>query len=323
VFKNLRNINWSELSGLLVGAALAVIICIGAIMLVLKLEAEGILWKYEYTLYSDLATGQGLGKGTKVQINGVNVGTVKEISLAEQGTASAVRLELTIDTVYKKWITNKSIVFATRDQNIISERVLNIDISQRGDKILEHGDILKAGTAQDIETVLKTANELIASISALIIVGDSLLKLAMDTSATIGMLLGSRILYDQLDFAVRNINGLLKDVGGVVDDVDGMVKTMSSGVPKAMAFADTLSTNIMGVMGKAGVMMNSLDSTLRNVSGLVDDLAPVVGSVGNLLTDGSQAINKTDDLVGGVSKFWFIRGKIPKKDTIPLLEDAW
>jgi len=308
---------------LLVGAALAVIICIGAIMLVLKLEAEGILWKYEYTLYSDLATGQGLGKGTKVQINGVNVGTVKEISLAEQGTASAVRLELTIDTVYKKWITNKSIVFATRDQNIISERVLNIDISQRGDKILEHGDILKAGTAQDIETVLKTANELIASISALIIVGDSLLKLAMDTSATIGMLLGSRILYDQLDFAVRNINGLLKDVGGVVDDVDGMVKTMSSGVPKAMAFADTLSTNIMGVMGKAGVMMNSLDSTLRNVSGLVDDLAPVVGSVGNLLTDGSQAINKTDDLVGGVSKFWFIRGKIPKKDTIPLLEDAW
>ena len=308
---------------MLVGAALAVIICIGAIMLVLKLEAEGILWKYEYTLYSDLATGQGLGKGTKVQINGVNVGTVKEISLAEQGTASAVRLELTIDTVYKKWITNKSIVFATRDQNIISERVLNIDISQRGDKILEHGDILKAGTAQDIETVLKTANELIASISALIIVGDSLLKLAMDTSATIGMLLGSRILYDQLDFAVRNINGLLKDVGGVVDDVDGMVKTMSSGVPKAMAFADTLSTNIMGVMGKAGVMMNSLDSTLRNVSGLVDDLAPVVGSVGNLLTDGSQAINKTDDLVGGVSKFWFIRGKIPKKDTIPLLEDAW
>jgi len=323
MFKNLRNINWSELSGLLVGAALAVVICVGAIMLVLKLEAEGILWKYEYTLYCDLATGQGLGKGTKVQINGVNVGTVKDISLAEHGTASAVRLELTIDTIYKKWITNKSVVFATRDQNIISERVVNIDISQKGNRILEDKEYLIGGTAQDIETVLKTANELIASISNLVIVGDSLLKLAIDTNATIGMLLGSRALYDRLDNAVRMLNGVLKDVDGVVGDVDGMVRTMNSGVPKAMAFADTLSTSVMEVMGKAGVMMNSLDSTLRNVSGIVDDLAPVVGSVGNILTDGSQTINKTDDLVGGVSKFWFIRGKIPKKDTIPLLEDAW
>lgn len=323
MFKNLRNLNWSELSGLLVGAALAIVICIGTIMLVLKLEAEGILWKYEYTLYCDLATGQGLSKGTKVQINGVNVGTVKEVSLAEHGAASAVRLELTIDTIYKKWITNKSVVFATRDQNIISERVVNIDISQKGNRVLEDKEYLIGGTAQDIETVLKTANELIASISNLVVLGDSLLKLAIDTNATIGMLLGSRVLYDRLDYAVRELNGLLKDVGGVVDDVDGMVKTVNDGMPKAMAFADTLSTSVMEVMGKAGVMMGSLDSTLRNVSGMVDDLNPIVGSVGNIITDGSQTLNKTEDLVGGVSKFWFIRGKIPKKDTIPLLEDAW
>jgi len=308
---------------LLVGAALAIIICVGAIMLVLKLEAEGILWKYEYTLYCDLATGQGLGKGTKVQINGVNVGTVKEMSLAEHSSANAVRLELIIDTIYKKWITNKSVVFATRDQNIISERVLNIDISQKGDRVLEDKEHLIAGTAQDIETVLKTANELIASISELVVVGDSLLKMAIDTNATIGMLLGSRSLYDRLDGAVNGLNSLLRDMGGIVGDVDGIVKTMGDGMPKALAFADTLSTSVMDVMGKANVMMGSLDSTLRNVGGMVDDLAPVVGSVGNILTDGSQTLNKTDDLVGGVSKFWFIRGKIPKKDTIPLLEDAW
>ena len=308
---------------MLVGAALAIVICVGTIMLVLKLEEEGILWKYEYSLYCDLASGQGLGKGTKVQINGVNVGTVKDISLAEKESVSYVRLELTIDTLYKRWITNKSVVFATRDQNIISERVVNIDISQKGDRILGDKEYLIAGTAQDIETVLKTANELINSISNLVVVGDSLLKLAIDTNATIGMLLGSRILYDRLDNAVREVNNLLRDVGVVVDDVDNMVKTVSDGVPKAMAFADTFSTNIMEVMGKAGVMMTSLDSTLRNVSGLVDDLAPVVGSVGNILTDGSQTLNRADDLVGGVSKFWFIRGKIPKKDTIPLLEDTW
>ena len=308
---------------MLVGAALAIIICIGAIMLVLKLEEEGILWKYEYTLYCDLTSGQGLGKGTKVQINGVNVGNVKEIALAENNGGSYVRLELTIDTIYKKWITDKSIAFATRDQNIISERVMNIDISHKGNRILADKDTLKAGMAQDIETVLKTANELIISISDLVRVGDSLLKMVIDTNATIGMLLGTRSLYDRLDNAVVELNSLLKDASVIARDVDGMVESVNKGMPKAMAFADSFSVSVMDVMGRAGTIMNSLDSTLQSVGGLVDNLSPVIGSVGNIITDGSQTIDKTDDLVGGVSKFWFIRGKIPKKDTIPLLEDAW
>ena len=308
---------------MLVGAALAIIICIGAVMLVLKLEEEGILWKYEYTLYCNLASGQGLGKGTKVQINGVNVGSVKDIALAENNGGSYVRLELTIDTIYKKWITDKSIVFATRDQNIISERVVNIDISHKGDKVLEDKEYLIPGTAQDIETVLKTANELIISISDLVRVGDSLLKMVIDTNATIGMLLGTRILYDRLDNAVIGLTSLLKDASVIARDVDGMVESVNNGIPKAMAFADSFSVSVMEVMGRAGSIMNSLDSTLQSVGGLVDNLSPVIGSVGNIITDGSQTLDKTDDLVGGVSKFWFIRGKIPKKDTIPLLEDAW
>jgi hypothetical protein len=48
-----------------------------------------------------------------------------------------------------------------------------------------------------------------------------------------------------------------------------------------------------------------------------------VGTAGNLISDGSQAINKADDFMGGVSKIWPVRNKIPKKDTIPLLEEAW
>ncbi|MCL2282444.1 MAG: MlaD family protein [Fibromonadales bacterium] len=330
MFKVLRNINWSELSGLLVGAALAITICVATIVLVLKLEEEGVLWKDEYTLYSNFVSGQGLSKGTKVQINGVNVGSVNNISLDNEGSVSFVKLELIIDTQYKKWVTDKSVVYATRDQNIISERVLNIDISQKGSRILENNEYLAAGTAQDIETVLKTANELIASINQLVIAADTLLGMIKDTNTTVGMLLGSRILYNNLDFASVELNKLLSSAGGLMVDVDGMFKIVNSAMPKAMAFADTLSSSVMGLMGglddltgRASILMNSLDTTMRNVGGMVNDMNSMVGSVGNIITDGSQTLNKADDLVGGVSKFWFIRGKIPKKDTIPLLEEAW
>jgi phospholipid/cholesterol/gamma-HCH transport system substrate-binding protein len=328
MFKLLRYIDWSELSGLLVGAVLAVVMCVSMFILVAKLQQGGILGKKEYNLYCDLVSGQGLHKGTNVQINGVDIGNVEEISL--DSISGLVKLKLTIDVKYKRWITNKSVVYATRDQNIISERVVNIDISQVGDKILSDEDYLIAGTAQDIETVLKTANELIDRIGKLVVAADTLLKMVVDTNTSVGALLGSRVLYNQLDYATKRLNGLLADANGVMFRVDGVFKTIGGGMPKASAFADTLTTGVTGLVnnlnnltGRASILMNSLDTTMHNLSNMVNGLNTVMGTTGNLITDGSQTLNRADDFMGGVSKFWFLRSKIPQKDSIPLLEDTW
>jgi phospholipid/cholesterol/gamma-HCH transport system substrate-binding protein len=327
MFKLLRYIDWSELSGLLVGAVLAAVICVSVFILVAKMQQSGIIGKKEYNLYCDLVTGQGLRKGTNVQINGVTIGSVEEISLTESGL---VRLKLILDVKYKRWITNKSIVFATRDQNIISERVVNIDISQVGDKILSDDEFLIAGTAQDIETVLKTANELIDKIGKLVVVADTILKMIIDTNTSVGALLGSRIVYNNLDFATVKLNKLLGEAGGVLFRVDDVFKTVNNGMPKAAAFADTITAsttelvnNLNNLTNRASIILNSLDTTLRDVNKVVESLNNVMGTTGNIITDGTQTLNRADDFMGSMSKFWFIRNKIPKKDSIPLLGDTW
>jgi phospholipid/cholesterol/gamma-HCH transport system substrate-binding protein len=328
MFKRLPNIDWSDFSGLLVGAVLAIAICVSAYILVAKLHQEGVLGKKEYNLYSNLVSGQGLRKGTTVQINGVDVGSVGDVLLNENGS---VKLKLTIDTEYKPWITNKSVVYATRDQNIISERVINIDISEKGDKILEDEEYLIAGAAQDIETVLKTANELIDRVGELVNVAEVVLNMVKDTNTTIGMLIGpNKILYNRLDHATITLNKMLTGANSMIGEANSLFGTINYNMPKAIAFADTLSTGVMGLMGnldnltgRANTLINSLDTTMRNVGGMVNDLNSVVGTAGNLILDGSQAINKTDDFIGGVSKIWPIRNKLPQKDTIPLLEAVW
>jgi len=327
MFKLLRYINWSELSGLLVGAVLAVVISVGLFISIKKMQQEGVLGKKEYNLYCDLVTGQGLRKGTIVQINGVDIGTVETMSLADNGF---VRLKLTLDIKYREWITNKSVLFATRDQSILSERVLNIDISKRGDKILEDDEFLIAGAAQDIETVLKTANELIISINKLAESADSLLNMVMDTTTTVGMLLGSRALYNNLDHATVRLNSLLGNVNVLLLDANKLFGNLNTGMPKVMTFADTVSTSVTALMGnlnyltgRASNFMNSLDTAIGNVNVMVNDLHSTVGAAGTFITDGSQTLNNVDDLASGVSKFWFIRNKIPKKDSIPLLGEAW
>ena len=41
---------------------------------------------------------------------------------------SGVRMEFTIRSEYKNWITDSAMAFAIRDQNVISARVINIDV---------------------------------------------------------------------------------------------------------------------------------------------------------------------------------------------------
>ncbi|MDR3000963.1 MAG: MlaD family protein [Fibromonadaceae bacterium] len=330
MLKILRYVDWSELSGLLVGAALAVVLCSATLISVLYLQREGIIGKKEYTLYSNIGSAQGLSKGTKVQINGVNVGRVEDISLADGVSISFVKLKLAIDTEYKNWITDKSVLFVTRDQNIISERVINIDISQKGDKVLDDGNYLTSIRAQDIESVLTAATEILDEIRVLVKVADTLLGKLGDTNSTIGALLNSRALYDNLGSTVVEVNNLLGDATDLMTNVGYMFDKMNDAMPKAMAFADTLSSGVMGLMenldnltGRANTLINSLDTTMGRVGGMVENLNSVVGATGNIISEGSQVINKTDGFVDGVSRIWFVRNKIPRKDTIPLLEDAW
>jgi len=323
----LRNINWKELSGLLVGALLAVIVCVFGAVLYAKLMSEGLIGVDEYRIYSDFESGQGLHKGTKVQINGVEVGKVSGLSLAGDGR---VRLEFTIRSEFRKWITDSASAYATRDQNVISERVVNIEISSQG-KALSDGGMLRAGRAQDIETVLRTANELIDRIGKLVIVADTLLKLTMDTNTTVGVLLGSRTLYDKIDAQIDKFDALSTGLAGVTGQTSSLLGTANRRLPPLLDRADTLATdairlggNIDRLVGQTGSLLGSLDTTKAKVDLILDDLKGVSGNVGNLMTDGTRTLQRADDLMNGVSKFWFIRSKIPREDTVPLLvEEPW
>ncbi|MDR0516149.1 MAG: MlaD family protein [Fibromonadaceae bacterium] len=327
MFKFLRYVNWSELSGLMVGAALAVVICVSTYILVKKLDHEGIIGKKEYNIYSKTVSAQGLRKGTAVQINGVAIGRVDDISIAKDGL---VELKFAIDAKYQELITDKSIVYATRDNNILSERVMNVDISQKSNKFLAHNDYIKAGTARDLETVLTTTNELVGRIGELVTMADTLLRLIVDTNTTVGMLLGSKILYDNLDHAAFRISNLIVDLDSLVGSADYLLGAINEGVPRAKVFADTISTSVVGLMGTLGNLagsatntINTLDTTILSVGSVLNDFYSVMGTAGNLILDGSQTLNRTDDVMGGLSKFWFVRGKIPQKDSIPLLGEAW
>jgi len=315
-----KQINWTELSGLLVGVFFAIALIVFGVALYTKLTTSGIIGVDEYKLYSNFEKALGLHTGTKVQITGVDVGRISDMYIQENG----VRMEFTIRSEYKDWITDKAIVFAIRDQNLISARVINIEVQKGKGRILESGDYLSAGKAQDIESVLETTNELLLRVNLLIDAADTLVEMAMDTGTTLGALLGSRLLYDnlnqqltRLDLMTYSGTNILNQINARMPGVFNRLDTITGGVV-------VLMDEMKDVPKKLDQTFGSLDTMIFKMDGLVGQLGEVTFSLDQFIGEGEQALQSADELLSGLSNMWIIRRSIPKKDTVPfIVETLW
>ena len=318
--KIVKQINWTELSGLLVGVFFAVAVIVFGITFYTKLSTSGMIGVEEYKLYSNFEKALGLHTGTKIQISGVDVGRVSDMYIQESG----VRMEFAIRSEYKNWITDSAMVFAIRDQNVISARVINIDVKKGKGRILEDGDYLSAGKAQDIETVLETTNELLLRVNVLIDAADTLVEMAMDTGTTIGALLGSRLLYD-------NLNQQLMRLDRMTYTGTNILNNLHVRMPGLFDRMDTITEDVIVLLGdvkdvpqKLDRTFTSLDTVLYRMDGLVGQLGGVTVSLDQFIGNGEQTLQSAEDLITSISNMWIIRRSIPKKDSIPfVVETLW
>lgn len=330
-----------EISGLLVGVFLTIAVMMFAIVLYTKLFTSGMIGVEEYKLHSTFEKAFGLRPGTRVQISGVDIGQVGELEVEGDG----VFIELIIRKQYQPWITDSAKVFAIRDQNMISARVINIDVRRGKGRILEDGDFLPPGQAQDIETVLETANVLLGRVNTLVDAADSLLGMAMDTGTTIGAMFGSRALYDNLNRQLNRIDdmtyvgkkvlfqtatimdtlqiqmpSLLNKVDHITDDVGGLVTELKP-MPQKV---DNLMGNVEGLMNNVGGLMGKLDQSLDKADNMLKEVGELTSGLGDFMEATEQTLQSADDLMNGLSNMWIIRRSLPNKDSIPfMVETLW
>lgn len=330
-----------EISGLLVGVFLTVAVMVFAIVLYAKLFSTGMIGVEEYRLHSTFEKAFGLRPGTRVQISGVDIGQIGEVEVEGDG----VFIEFIIRKQYQPWITDSAKVFAIRDQNMISARVINIDVRRGKGRILEDGDFLPPGQAQDIETVLETANILLGRVNTLVDAADSLLTMAMDTGTTIGAMFGSRALYDNLNRQLNRIDDmtyvgkrvlfqtatimdtlqvqmpmLLGKVDVITDDVGGLVTELKP-LPQKV---DNLMGNVEGLMDNVGGLMGKLDASLGKADNMLKEVGELTSGLGDFMEATEQTLQSADDLMNGLSSMWIIRRSLPNKDSVPfMVETLW
>ena len=334
-FQKIKQINWMEMSGLLVGVISTVAIMIFSLVLYHYLydKTNGII-KEEYKLYSTFEKALGLKKGTNVQISGVDVGRVTNVSIKQDATGAisdSALMEFTIEKKYQKLITDSAKAFAIRDQNLISARVINIDIKKNKGRVLEDRDTLSAGKAQDIETVIETANELLGRVNRLVDAADELVTMALDTGTTMGALFGSRALYDNLNRQLYRLDEITYLGKNVLKKTSFLLDTMKTDVPTLISRANEITNNVGNLLedfkplpGQVTSLLNSMDSTVGRVDNLVTDFGTVTTGLQDFMNTTENTLQSADDLINGMSKMWLFRSNIPKHDSVPfVVETLW
>lgn len=323
-----------EISGLLVGVFFTVSVMVFAIVLYAKLFDEGIIGVEEYHLHSRFNKAFGLHAGTKVQISGVDVGQIDSMEVEGNG----VVMHFKIRKQYQNLITDSAEVFAIRDQNLISARVVNIDIRRSKGRVLQDGDFLKPGDAQDIETVIETANELLGRVNTLINAADTLVGMALDTGTTIGALFGSRLLYDNLNRQLNRLDDITYSGKKVLNQASGLFDTIQVQVPVLLGKVDNIADNVSGMMnelqpmpqkldnllGNVDGMMGKVDNTFNRVDGLLNEVSLVTAGLSDFMEATEQTLQNADDLMAGISNMWIVRRSMPSKDSVPfMVETLW
>ena len=334
-FQKIKQINWMEMSGLLVGVISTIAIMIFSLVLYHYLyDKTNDIIKEEYKLYSTFEKALGLKKGTNVQISGVDVGRVTNVSIKQDATGAisdSALMEFTIEKKYQKLITDSAKAFAIRDQNLISARVINIDIKKNKGRVLEDRDTLSAGKAQDIETVIETANELLGRVNRLVDAADELVTMALDTGTTMGALFGSRALYDNLNRQLYRLDEITYLGKNVLKKTSFLLDTMKTDVPTLISRANEVTNNVGNLLedfkplpGQVTSLLNSMDSTVGRVDNLVTDFGTVTTGLQDFMNTTENTLQSADDLINGMSKMWLFRSNIPKHDSVPfVVETLW
>ena len=261
-----------------------------------------------------------------MQISGVDVGRISNMKINTDG--KGVFMEFTIRQEFQPLITDSAKVYAIRDQNLISARVINIDIKSKG-RVLQDGEALPAGQAQDIETVIETANELLGRVNRLIDAADNLVTMALDTGTTMGALFGSRNLYDNLNRQLYRLDEITYLGKNVLNKTSILLDTMKTDIPQLVSRANEV-TNSVGTMvedlkplpNQVTSLLNSMDSTVGRVDNLVTDFGTVTSGLQDFINTTENTLQSADDLMNGMSQMWLLRNNVPKHDSVPFVEET-
>lgn len=272
-------------------ARLGLFVLAGLLFLVLTLYMIGRnrnLLGSSFILKAMIHNANGLVPGNNVRFKGIDVGTVKSISIASD---SEIYISMIIDQKVKPFIKKNAIVSIGSD-GLMGNKLVNINSVPGTSEIVKNGDIL--ASLKPIETdemlrTLNTTNENIEKITSNLYE----ITVKLNSSNSLWTLLSDTVLTQDLKIAVNEFriagSHTVKMTDGAKDIILGFKD--GHGLASRLFGDTTLSNQLTSSLEEIRVASIQTSQIVRDLKIVVDHLKQGEGTAGLILSDTTMRHN--------------------------------
>jgi phospholipid/cholesterol/gamma-HCH transport system substrate-binding protein len=219
--------------------------------------------KSEYSIFLDSVTG--LDKGSNVHIDGVNVGSVSKIHLAEDIRQSQIELGVEIDSRYAGRVRQDSMA-RTRTLGLLGDKYIEISSGTPQFPEIPEGGRISTAPVTDVDKLRTSGEDLIHNVT----------RITEQLTAILGRMEKGEGLLGELTRDAEPNRKVTSEFLTTLDSIRGMFDDMRSGggpVPRLLNDQD---------LGR------KLESTVTRLDALLAKAEAGEGTLSMLLTDSTQ-----------------------------------
>jgi len=284
-------VKWARLRVGILAAAGMIILAI----LIFLITGHVNFFESEVSLYTYMADSAALTVGAPVNLDGIPIGKVKNISLSHlKDPKRKVRIEMTVPEHYLRSIPVDSVTSISA-ANILGTKYINIKSGQ-SDTAARAGQELPSLNTAEFENVVQQGYAVLTALQGTVERVDRIIGMVESGKGSIGKLLVDETLY----------NHFL----AIVDEVK--------------VLADTLNSN-QGTVGKLlhdNELYDDFRKTLSRVDSLAQGLQEGQGTAGKLLKDDKlyedlrKSVAQVNEILQGLNEGKGTAGKLLKSDEL-------
>jgi len=287
---------------------LGVFVITGLILLIVAVYLIGEnqnMFKKTFTISANFNNVSGLMQGNNVRYSGINIGTVKNITMVNDST---IQVDMNIEEKMVKHIKKDAIATIGSD-GLVGNMIVNIVPGKGVEDVISNGDIIESYSKIGADDILSTLS--VGSENAAILTAD-LLKITtamLEGKGTVGLLLNDTIMAQDLKQSVNNLKMASRGATNTINELTSIISSIKTNddTVLGMILNDSVSGNkLKSVVSNLEITSNEIESVLSNINSVVDNINTSEGAYNYIVRDTSLVNSLKSTLINineGTDKF--------------------
>lgn len=235
-----------------------------------------------FTIKAVLNNVNGLVPGNNVRYKGMDVGTVKSITVEND---TAILVTMTVDESMKPYIKQNAVATIGTD-GLMGSKLININSDSGSTLPIKQGDVIQSRKPVETDEMLRTLNTTNTNIER---ITHNLYEISvkLNSSESLWTLLSDTVITKDLKKAVVDFKQAGANTADVTETARNLIQKLDNGNGLAYKlFTDTtLSIQLTSSLQQIEQASNQTSVIMKDLKTVVDDMKQGDGTAGLLLTD--------------------------------------